>query len=139
MPREPGLHVRMLVGGVVVDDSLDDPAGWHDPFDGIEEADERGGRPKLNSPISGFPCLTAARMPRNRRGTCRTYTANHSPAFKAKVALAAIKGGKTLAELAQLHDVHTTQIAAWKAQLVEGAAGLFGRVRPANPPSRRWT
>lgn len=51
---------------------------------------------------------------------------NHSPAFKAKVAIAAIKGEKTLAELAQLHDVHATQIAAWKAQLVEGAAGLFG-------------
>lgn len=49
---------------------------------------------------------------------------NHSPAFKAKVALAAIE--KTLAELAQLHDVHPTQITAWKAQLVEGAAGLFG-------------
>ena len=50
---------------------------------------------------------------------------NHSPAFKAKVALAAIKGEKTLAELAQLYDVHTTQIAAWKAQLLEGAAGVF--------------
>jgi len=41
------------------------------------------------------------------------------------VALAAIKGEKTLAELAQLHDVHATQIAAWKAQLLEGAAGVF--------------
>lgn len=51
---------------------------------------------------------------------------NHSPAFKAKVALAAIKGEKTLAELAHLHDVHSTQITAWKAQLLEGAAGLFG-------------
>jgi transposase len=51
---------------------------------------------------------------------------NHSPSFKAKVALSAIKGEKTLAELAQLHDVHTTQIAAWKAQLLEGAAGVFG-------------
>ena len=51
---------------------------------------------------------------------------NHSPAFKAKVALAALKGEKTLAELAQLHDVHPTQITAWKAQLVEGAADLFG-------------
>ena len=47
---------------------------------------------------------------------------NHSPAFKAKVALAAIKGEKTLAELVQLHDVHSTQITSWKAQLVEGAA-----------------
>ena len=51
---------------------------------------------------------------------------NHSPAFKAKVALAAIKGEKALAELAQLHDVHPTQITAWKAQLLDGAAGLFG-------------
>jgi transposase-like protein len=51
---------------------------------------------------------------------------NHGPAFKAKVAMAALKGEKTLAELAQLHDVHATQITAWKAQLVEGAASLFG-------------
>ncbi len=51
---------------------------------------------------------------------------NHNPAFKAKVALAAIKGEKTLAELAQLHDVHPNQITAWKAQLVEAAAGVFG-------------
>jgi transposase len=51
---------------------------------------------------------------------------NHSPAFKAKVALAAIKGEKTLAELAQLHDVHPNQITAWKSQLVEAAAGVFG-------------
>ena len=47
---------------------------------------------------------------------------NHSPAFKAKVALAAVKGEKTLAELAQQFDVHPNQITAWKAQLVEGPA-----------------
>src|SRR5271169_1187784 len=51
---------------------------------------------------------------------------NHSPSFKAKVALAAVKGEKTLAELAHPHDLHPTQITAWKAQLVEGAVGLFG-------------
>ena len=51
---------------------------------------------------------------------------NHSPAFKAKVALAAIKGEKTLADLAQQFDVHPNQITQWKAQLLEGAAGVFG-------------
>ena len=50
----------------------------------------------------------------------------HSPGFKAKVAVAAIKGEKTLAELAKLFDVHPHQITAWKAQLPEGAAGVFG-------------
>lgn len=51
---------------------------------------------------------------------------NHSPAFKAKVALAAVRGEKTLAELAQLYDVHPNQITTWRTQLLEGAAGVFG-------------
>ena len=51
---------------------------------------------------------------------------NHSPAFKAKVALAAVKGEKTLAELAARCDVHANFIKAWRGQLLEGAAGIFG-------------
>jgi transposase-like protein len=51
---------------------------------------------------------------------------NHTPAFKAKAALAAIKGEKTLAELAQIFDVRPNQITTWKAQLLDGAAGVFG-------------
>ena len=51
---------------------------------------------------------------------------NHAPAFKAKVALAAIKGENTPADLAQQFDIHSNQITQWKAQLLEGAAGVFG-------------
>ena len=51
---------------------------------------------------------------------------NHTPAFKAKVALAAIKGEKTLSELAQLFDVHPNQITQRKGQLQEGAWEVFG-------------
>jgi transposase len=51
---------------------------------------------------------------------------NHTPAFKAKVALAAIKGDRTLAQLAEQFDVHPNQIASWKGQLEGGAADVFG-------------
>ena len=51
---------------------------------------------------------------------------NHTPALKAKVALAAIKGDRTLAQLAEQFDVHPNQITSWKAQLEEWAADVFG-------------
>ena len=50
---------------------------------------------------------------------------NHAPGFKAKVALAAIKGDRTLAELAEQFDVHPNQITTWKAQLENGASDIF--------------
>ena len=61
---------------------------------------------------------------------------NHSPAFKAKVALAALKGEKTIAQLADQFGVHITQIGDWKEQLLSGATDLFeqgARRKPAAP------
>ncbi len=51
---------------------------------------------------------------------------HHSPSFKAKVAMAAIRGDKTLAEVADYYDVHANQIQDWKKQLLEKAAQVFG-------------
>ena len=56
----------------------------------------------------------------------RRQRRNHTPAFKAKVVLAAIKGDLTLAQLAEQFDVHPNQITTWKAQLESGAADVFG-------------
>ncbi len=57
----------------------------------------------------------------------------HSGAFKAKVALAAISGDRTLAELAQHYDVHPNQITQWKRQLTEQASDIFDGNRKTEP------
>jgi len=60
-------------------------------------------------------------MKQNRR--------KHSPSFKARVALEAVKGEETMAELASRFEVHPGQIRVWKKALTEGVAGIFGSER----------
>jgi transposase len=63
---------------------------------------------------------------------------NHTATYKAKVALAALKGDKTLAELSEKFDVHASQIVQWKTQLLAGAMGVFltpGEKREFQGPS----
>ena len=55
------------------------------------------------------------------------HRTHYSAEFKAKVALAAISGLKTLSELASEHKVHPTQINRWKQELIENASDLFGK------------
>jgi transposase len=61
---------------------------------------------------------------------------NHSAAFKAKVAIAAIKGERTIAQIAEQFDVHPNQVTTWKVQLEGGAAEVFGAGTgtPEGPP-----
>jgi len=59
---------------------------------------------------------------------------NHTPTFKSKVALTALKGEKTLSELAQQFDVHPNQIKQWRDELLAGAADVFNKQsRSAKP------
>jgi transposase-like protein len=57
----------------------------------------------------------------------------HSPAFKAKVALEALRGEKTLAEIASQYEIHPNQITQWKKQLSEEAAGIFANGQSKKP------
>lgn len=71
-------------------------------------------------PLAG---VTLTRRPRR----------NHSPACLAKVALAAIRGGKTMSELTEQFDVHPNQISTWREQLLASAGDVFGAAKPDAP------
>ena len=67
---------------------------------------------------------------KSARRTRRT----HSPAFKARVALAALRDDKTMAELCKEFELHASQVIEWKRQLLEGAADVFGGGGQATVP-----
>ena len=67
---------------------------------------------------------------KSARRTRRT----HSPVFKARVALAALREDRTMAELCKEFELHSTQIAEWKRQLLDGAADVFGAGGQAAAP-----
>jgi len=69
---------------------------------------------------------------KSARRTRRT----HGPVFKARVALTALREDKTMAELCKEFELHATQIAEWKRQLLEGAADVFGGLQPSK--RLRW-
>src|SRR5450759_1031010 len=62
---------------------------------------------------------------------------NHSSQFKARIALEALKGDATLAELASRHSLHATQIATWRKQLLEHAGEVFDNGNPAAEDAER--
>lgn len=62
---------------------------------------------------------------------------NHAPAFKAKVALEALKGEKTIHEIAAHYQVHPTQVTEWRKQLIEGAGSVFSGKRNESDPKDR--
>jgi len=64
-----------------------------------------------------------------------TKRQNHSPAFKAKVALEAIREELTIAELARKHGVHPTQISSWKREAIRNMASTFSKRGAATAPS----
>lgn len=62
---------------------------------------------------------------------------NHQPAFKAKVALEALKGEKTIQQIAAHYQVHPNQVTQWRKQLIDAAGQVFASKREAGDPQDR--
>ena len=92
---------------------------------------ERAGPGDSDRRISGSLAPTNGCVSSHHRSKsmARRTRRNHTPAFKAQVALAALKSDKTLAELAQQDDIHPNQITDWKRPLTEHAVQVFGDAR----------
>ena len=101
---------------------------------------DRSGAANLNSAISGNSGRQAGPRKVWREGvsmvkkSARRTRRTHSPAFKAQVALAAVREDKTMTELCKEYEVHSSQILDWKRQLLEGAADVFGAGSRVVPP-----
>jgi transposase len=67
----------------------------------------------------------------------KTSRRKHSPVFKAKVALEALRGEKTISELASQYEIHPNQITQWKKMLAEDAAGIFDKNQPKKPQDEK--
>ena len=87
----------------------------------------KSGLANSDSPLSGNLARPKSCNRRQKRNeSMRRTRRNHAAGFKAKVAIAAIKGDKILAELAEQFDVHSSQISEWKQPLQESAINVFG-------------
>lgn len=93
----------------------------------------RGGSGNLNSREMWIFRATAAQYCEQGEDHGKTHTPEHNPSIKAKVAVAAIKGEKSLIELAQDFDVHPNQIKLRRDQLRDGTTGVFGDSLKAEP------